>query len=626
MIPPPRLALLAGLFAACVPLPSDPSAAAPPSTPVAAELAVLGVNGRLVADDGAYWIPLDAADRQVPLGVATREALALVNTGGSALTIDSLWLTPLGDTVAGELALLAPTRAAAVPLDASGVQLAPGERLDFDVAVRPRASGVRRARLTARWVEGPDLRVELRARVEGDLRLHDAEWPTWPAPSWSVAGPEADGLRVDASALHRDNLYLAGRGSAASDLLVARVAPEGALQWVTALTGLAATGEAGSGGPAAVTRGLCVGGAGVGVVGDRGPANGAPDALIVTWLGRDGALAWRRAWSDESGVRGAACVAGDDHLWVVGVAPRAVCDPAGGCVAAPEAGAEAERSELLVAAFAADGEPLGTWSLSPGDEGALTVAAAIAGRGGGLIVGGRLGDLGYVARLEDGALDVWHTFAGPVMALSPLERVGWVAVASRLDDGIEIAAVDAGGDVVWRRAVYRDAGLEDGPDGGLGHGLREGVDADGVGAVALASANASLFALIATAPGVAVLELEGGTGAPLAAAQLVVPGSPHVSAASAAGAGLRFALAGVGLLGGDEAWYQAAPPEVVVGAEPVVTFTGAIAARDGTLWRDTTAHLQAWDAAADAVTRPLDALGDAPADLVVTGLPRPDSG
>jgi hypothetical protein len=143
----------------------------------AGEVEVVGVWGRRLNADIAYRVPLDSR-RLVPIGQCTREALAVFNRSARQVVVERLII----DAEPGEWRLLEPTRVAEVPLAVAPRALRSGAKLDLDVAVCPRVSGLRPAWLGLAWHDG----VRMNARW---MRL-EAEAPATPA---SPTGPDPPG-------------------------------------------------------------------------------------------------------------------------------------------------------------------------------------------------------------------------------------------------------------------------------------------------------------------------------------------------------------------------------------------------------------------------------------------------
>lgn len=106
---------------------------------------LIGVSGRRLVDDDVYHVPLDYDDVAVARGGMRREAFVVRNTTARRATIVSLAIR--GQGPGDEWLVLAPTRARIVALDARGIVLPPGGRLDFDVGFAPRVEGERAATL-----------------------------------------------------------------------------------------------------------------------------------------------------------------------------------------------------------------------------------------------------------------------------------------------------------------------------------------------------------------------------------------------------------------------------------------------------------------------------------------------
>ncbi|MCC6623253.1 MAG: hypothetical protein IT385_18485 [Deltaproteobacteria bacterium] len=108
-------------------------------------LSLIGVSGRRLVDGDVYRVPLDFDDVAVAAGDSRREAFVVRNDLKERATV--LSLAARGQGGADEWRVLAPIRARDVPLDARGIELPPGTRLDFDVAFAPAYEGERVARL-----------------------------------------------------------------------------------------------------------------------------------------------------------------------------------------------------------------------------------------------------------------------------------------------------------------------------------------------------------------------------------------------------------------------------------------------------------------------------------------------
>ena len=569
------LTLLAAAAAAACTSPPEPQ---PPWR--GRQLTILGANGRHLGPDAAYWLPLGAADRTLPIRTPVREALALRNDGDEPLTLESVFLTPLGDTRPDEFALLAPSRAQEVPLGLLPTRLAPGAQLDLDVWARLAGSGVRHAVLTARWTEGADVAVELRARGDGSERLWD---PADPLPSWRLQTRDGGPSAPVAAAFATGNTYTVGRSGNAPGLLartlVSRITPEGLLAWSTALE------DAGE--SATVPAGLCVGGQAVVVVGSATGPDGRRRPAVIA-LGPAGALRWGRSW-DVGAVPGGAmlrCSIAGGILWLAGVG-------------AGDDGAPAARV-IALAVRIQDAALIGAWtsSVRPGVGHGVADVVAAADGGSAVVVGG-FGKLGYALRLGWDRAS-WYDLPGPAVAAAPLDH-----------DELAVAWAEAERTVVAR--LY-------------GPGATRWVAALGLaGLVRLASDEAGL-SVVSDGPAAWIAAgIRPDDGAVQYAAKLFVQGgASHLVAVHSDDAGLW-------LLGSREAarpqlWYAAT---VATAARPNVRLplrVGEVTATTISWWADAALWVSAWDATRDVALAepPTDAAEDGDA-FCLTGLQRPGS-
>jgi hypothetical protein len=350
------------------------------------------------------------------------------NEGDVPLTLEGLWLVPLGATRPDELALLAPSRAAEVPLAFDPVTLRPGEQLDFDLGVRLAASGLRRAALTTRWTEGADVAVEVRALGAGSERLWD---PAAVLPGARIAAGSRPGLELLAASVANGNTYVAGReerGAHDSSASVARILPDGRVAWEVAIGSVAGAGFA--------PRGVCAGGQSVVVVGHlEAPREQAAAVALDT----SGGLRWARTWEGPPAGGGALlhCNIKGARVWLAGTES----DTAGG----------APVGSLVLSASLADGASLGSWrtegrpeatgiaDLAVASDGALAALAEVRGKGGAATWFG-----------DDGADSL--ALPGPAAALALLPA-GDVVVAWREPGRTSVGRVGAEGTARWTSAL-----------------------------------------------------------------------------------------------------------------------------------------------------------------------------
>ncbi len=536
-------------------------------------LELIGIDGRRLTTGDVYWVPFDEG-RATDLWDTHREAMALVNPGALPVEVEDVWLEPLGDTLPEELRVLAPSRADERGLGELPRALAPGDSLDFDVRLSPRASGVRAALLVVRWSHGPDLRVELRGRGAGDLRLvAPDEVRGW---TLALAAGAGDGAMV-AGTLAEGNLYALARHQAAAGGptydLVARVSPGGALQWATALDR--------EGGPRerATMSALCVGEGVVVAVGEARDDQGRTE-LLAHALGLDGALRWSRRWRpDEAlGARGLDCALGAGRLWLA---------------AAVETEGAGERPRLLEVR-AGDGALLGAAELAgtAGPDERITTVLATEG---GVWVAGSADGAGFIADLRRG-------WIRPV----PAQPLGLAARGRRLAavwataEGATLATLDAGGKLAWARTaagLWGPTTVTAAPDGWTVTGSWEG---------GLAAARLGLDG--APAGGVTSAGPRASDATPWAAR--AVNGQLEVL-----GSAMEAPLAASRWYGWSPMWR---PSDLTL---PLTL--GGVGAGSLGGWRDATAGTWPWDAAADLETRDLAGASSAGRALAVTFGPAP---
>lgn len=557
------LVTLAMTFVSCV-SPPDPE---PPWR--GPRLVLLGANGRHLGPGEPYSIPLGGPDRALPLHTPVREALAVRNEGDVSLTLEGLWLVPLGGTRPGELTLLTPRRAADVPLALEPTTLRPGEQLDFDLGVRLAASGIRRAALTARWVEGADVAVEVRALGAGSERLWD---PAAVLPSARIAAGSGPDLELRAASVANDNVYVTARGVGGahdSAAIAARILPDGRVAWEVAIAAVAGADFA--------PQGICAGEQSVVVVGhlDAPRAQAAAVALDTS-----GGLRWTRTWEGSPAADGGSllhCSIKNARVWLAGTES----DTAGGTPV---------RS-LVLAASLSDGAPSGSWRTEAQQEAVGVADLAVTRDGGGSVVAevrGKIGAVTWVA--PDGSSTL--ALPGPAAALALLPE-GDVAVAWREPEVTSVGRVGAGGTARWTTTLPAlDA-------------IRVRVD------------GASVVVAGDDGRGLTVAWLGASDGALQKAASLYLAGGNlELGAVSVGRDGLR--LVGLGDTDGDGVWYEAAPAWAPRGVRVFPARSGALAPVAGR-----------WDAVA-ASARPVDDLlraadRDATAALLVTGLRRSGS-
>ncbi|TNF25818.1 MAG: hypothetical protein EP329_22335 [Deltaproteobacteria bacterium] len=439
---------------ACV----SPPAPEPPWT--GPRLVIVGANGARLGPDRPYAIPLGDGDRALPLRRPLREALAVRNEGDAPLTVRSLALTPLGDTLPEELVLLAPTRAEVEPLVVADVRLAPGEQLDLDVAVWPAVSGLRRAALTVRWAEGTDLAVELRARGEGDARLWD---PAVPLPGPRLVPADGAALTPVAVASANGNAYLLGDGE--DGATVARVLPDDRLAWVVSLPPLV--------GRRFVPFGLCARDATLAIVGEL--TGDDVDHPAVVALDAAGTLRWARTWQDVNG-SALQCALDGPRVWVAGVVHP---DTPATSSALTVLAAQSDTGALVHAwRGEPDAEPLWVSALEAGrDEATAWLGGAVGKRGFTLQAGPEdlagdwlPGPVEALTAAPDGALVVaWGEPRATVVARLDGDGPRWTSALPPLsgvrlaveDDALVVAGRgEDGWSVFWLAAM--DGGLQDG--------------------------------------------------------------------------------------------------------------------------------------------------------------------
>ena len=158
-----------GFGGACDAGVADQAADAPPAAPTPpVALEWVGIGGRRLADSDTYVVPLDGGRRPLTVGEVFREAFVVLNGSPAETASVSLTLTVTGQSDEGVWRLVAPTRAADLPLPTGPAALAPGGRLDFDVRFAP-ATGTNSSavlELAVRSVHGLEVRrVTLTGRV-----------------------------------------------------------------------------------------------------------------------------------------------------------------------------------------------------------------------------------------------------------------------------------------------------------------------------------------------------------------------------------------------------------------------------------------------------------------------------
>jgi hypothetical protein len=193
-------------------------------------ISATGTGSVAIPDGGDYFDT--TANGIVPYSFS-RHVLDIRNDSSEDVTIDSVLLTPTGDTLDIEWTLIDPSISLPTEIDVSGTVIGPGEVLETNVYFYPIIAGSRVEQVDVTYDGGKVYSFTVTGRGRDAWSLSDAGINTVE----KVHGdPDADTLAGGSDIDEDDNLYYSGNANEWSDgfsenIVVSRMNADGSLAW-----------------------------------------------------------------------------------------------------------------------------------------------------------------------------------------------------------------------------------------------------------------------------------------------------------------------------------------------------------------------------------------------------------
>jgi len=210
---------------------SDADADADTDTdPVAQTISVYGFNSQYVGPGDDYF---DLTADGIPPFSYSRHELQIVNDGAADVTIDSLVVTPEGETLEGEWSILSSASASTEPLDLAGTVIPAGGSQSFDIYFVPVESGLRTSELAISYDGGTTYAFTVTGRGRDALSLFDHGANVVEKVHGSEDGDTLSGACDGDGA---GNLFISGNvngwgDSFSENIVVSRIDADGSLAW-----------------------------------------------------------------------------------------------------------------------------------------------------------------------------------------------------------------------------------------------------------------------------------------------------------------------------------------------------------------------------------------------------------
>ncbi len=307
--------------------------------------------GTTIPDQGSYFTPINAPGNTIPLfSEHPGEIMTIRNDSAAPVTLDAVTVEGEGNARPEEWRLET-TDIQPTPLDAAGVELAPGGRLDFYPRFMPVEGTPRKAQVTIRYNGGETYAFALEGQGSPDATFFSHGTPGFERLMGQPGEDEQFGaLIADASG---KSWFSANHETANDAILVGHLDASGERVWARRFDGPFSDrqidpGQNSETGGAA--RAIALGGEG-GLYVTGAFASASSNNTFYVWTARvgaaDGALAWSKLWSSADGISiarhsstpYAIDATADDRVFVVGTT-------------------EGDAQVLLLAQSKADGAPI----------------------------------------------------------------------------------------------------------------------------------------------------------------------------------------------------------------------------------------------------------------------------